>query len=74
MKPYEALANAIIVQACDDYRNALNELSQDPLSIEAYRTKREVERFFRSNWFATLTDIDPKYLLEKLRKEIKGGN
>jgi len=70
MKPYEALANAIIVQACDDYRNALNELSQDPLSIEAYRTKREVERFFRSNLFATLTDIDPKYLLEKLRKEI----
>ena len=27
--------------------------------------------FFRSRWFAALTDIDPDYLIQKLDEEVK---
>ena len=43
------------MQAVKDYRNALKK----PHEIESAKVKREVKRFFRSGWFATLTDIDP---------------
>ena len=56
--PYENLANAIVLQAVKDYR--LHDDEQELASIE---------RFFRSNWFNTLTSIDPEMLISKLRKE-----
>ena len=58
MKPYENLANAIILQAVKDYR-----LSDDE------RELKEIERFFRSGWFGVLSKVDPEYLIKKLRKE-----
>ena len=53
MTGYQALANGIIEQAAKDYR----------------ATAMEVERFFHSQWYSQLTQIDPDYLIEKLRKE-----
>lgn len=58
MDPYEELANAIILQACKDYRLTDNE---DDL--------KEIERFFHSEWFSVLTSLDPDLLIKKLRKE-----
>ena len=58
MNPYQALANAIIEQAVKDYRLTNNE-----------REIQEIERFFRSKWFGTLSKIDPEYLIRQLRKE-----
>lgn len=58
MNPYEELANAIVLQAVKDYR--LHDDEQELASIE---------RFFRSGWFGTLTSINPKMLISKLRKE-----
>lgn len=52
-----------------DYRAALKTLRQAPDSKAAMATAMEVERFFHSSWFAVLTDIDPDYLIERLRKE-----
>ena len=69
MTGYQALANGIIEQAVKDYRAALKILRRHPDSKAAMATAMEVERFFRSSWFAVLTDIDPDYLIEKLRKE-----
>ena len=60
MDPYEELANAIVLQAVKDYRNA--ELQQD---------MNEIERFFRSGWFGVLTTIDPEVLIHKLKEEKK---
>ena len=28
-----------------------------------------IERFFRSDWFSVLTNVDPETLITKLRKE-----
>ena len=64
---YENLANAIIMQAVKDYRNALKK----PGDIESAKVEREVKRFFRSGWFATLTDIDPESLIVGLDAEVE---
>jgi len=58
MNSYEELANAIVLQAVKDYRlhDDLKELAR-------------IERFFRSDWFSVLTNVDPEILITKLRKE-----
>jgi hypothetical protein len=58
LNPYENLANAIVLQAVKDYR-----LTDDEAELA------EIERFFRSDWFGGLTDVDPEYLIRRLRKE-----
>ena len=54
---YEKLAQAIILQAVRDYRNG------------CYQTRCSIERFFRSEWFMVLTNLDGETLIKRLRKE-----
>ena len=67
---YERLSNAIVLQAVKDYRNALKRLKKHPQNEKALNTKREVERFFRSDWYASLTTVNPEMLITKLKKEV----
>ena len=60
MDPYQELANAIVLQAVKDYR-----MTDDEQEL------KEIERFFRSNWFGVLTKVDPNLLITNLRKEKK---
>lgn len=69
MNPYQELANAIVVQAAEDYRKALRQLRRNPGYSEALRTKEEAERFFRSKWYTALTSVDGEWLITVLRKE-----
>ena len=55
---YEKLARAIIVQAVRDYRNSCS-----------YQMRCSIERFFRSEWFMVLTNLDGEMLIKRLRKE-----
>lgn len=71
LDPYEALANAIIMQAVKDYRDALRKLKRGRKNTDAECTKAEVERFFRSGLFSALTEIDPEMLIRKLNEEVK---
>ena len=66
---YENLANAIILLAVKDYRQALKLLSKNPHSRSAMATVKEMERFFRSDWYETLTSVDGEMLIRKLREE-----
>ena len=68
IQPFEDLANAIILQAVKDYRSALkySKNTQYPSA-----TVRSIEKFFHSTWFSILSDIDPDYLISKLKKEVK---
>ena len=68
--PYENLANAIIVQAANDYRAALRTLEQNPKYPPALQDKSEVEGFFRSEWYTLLTSVDGETLLRMLREEV----
>lgn len=63
MDGYKELANAIILQAAKDYRKALK--------YDERGRKREIEKFFRSEWFAILTSISGEMLIHKLRAEVK---
>lgn len=67
--PFENLANAIILQAVVDYRHAVRRIKSDPENDLAKDRIRDVEKFFRSWWFAQLTNLDGELLLERLRKE-----
>ncbi|MCC8073682.1 MAG: hypothetical protein LIO62_06105 [Clostridiales bacterium] len=69
--PNELLSRAIIVQAAKDYRHALGILQKNPSSRSALYSKREIETFFRSNWYQTLTEVDGEFLITKLQEEFK---
>lgn len=68
---YENLANAIILRAVKDYRIALKMIKKHPCNRTAAYTKQEVERFFRSDLYASLTSVDPEMLIRKLNEEVK---
>ena len=55
---FQYLANAIVLQAVCDYR-----------AMEREHDLIAMERFFRSDWFGMLTNLDPEYLISKLREE-----
>lgn len=69
MNGYEELANAIILQAVKDYRDALERLRYTLDDKSAKRDQRNIERFFRSEWFSILTDLNGELLLKKLKEE-----
>ena len=59
--PYSDLAGAIVAVAADDYRRALKDGDDDEVE--------ELERFFRSDWYEILTDLDQERLICMLREE-----
>ena len=69
--PYEDLANAIVLLAVKDYRDALKKLMKYPRHESAKHTKAEVERCLRSDWYRELTAVEPEILLRKLKEEVK---
>ena len=84
ISPYEALANAIVVQACKDYRDDLVWLSmhspvtEDDKENEKYANhladKGSIEAFFRSQWFQVLSDLDGEYLIRRIREEFAAND
>ena len=70
LNPYEELANAIVLQAVRDYREAVKKLSRRRKNRDAQFTKEECLRFFRSKWFSQLTDLDPEFLIRRLDEEV----
>ena len=67
---YTNLANAIVLQAVKDYRKSLRILYRYPDHRLVEYESRSIERFFRSNWFGVLTQIDPDMLISKLKAEV----
>lgn len=64
---YHDLADAIVIRAADDYRNALDGISYNSKPPE--KIIKELEKFFRSDYFAMLTKVKGDYLIEKLKQE-----
>lgn len=58
--PWERLANAIIWQAAEDYRN-----------LESRTELEKLDRFFHSRWFSALCGLDAETLLARLKEEKK---
>ena len=71
---YPALAAAIVRQAVDDWREAdrleKGLVKYSPTNLGAPKVaKDEIEKFFHSQWYGTLCDIDPDRILRKLKEE-----
>ena len=66
IKPYQDLAESIILQAVKDYKNALKAKP----SILTRRTICECERFFKSQWFCVLNNADGEMIMDKIKKEV----
>ena len=64
---YQDLANAIVVQAAEDYRNALKGISYNHYSSEIII--KTLEKFFKSGYFKILTNVSGDYIIYKLKEE-----
>lgn len=69
-KPYEELANAIVILAAKDYKQALRALMRDPESSPAQQRVNSIEHFFCSQWYRQLTKVDGHLLLKKLKEAV----
>ena len=69
MDSYQALGNAVVLQAVKDYRDAVKKLSRGKTNTAAEQMKNECERFFKSDLFSIYTSIDGEMLLTKLEQE-----
>jgi len=75
MSPYQALANEIVRMAAEDYQRALRYLIRRPhgrIAGDMAHTVEECERFFQSQWFEVLTDLDGPALMKRLRRDAIG--
>lgn len=68
---YENLANAIVLQAVKDYKAALHTLEDYPESSFAKHEIVVQERFFHSQWFGILTDLDTERLISGVKERVK---
>ena len=68
---WPGLAEAIILQAVEDYRHATNRLKKTPNDVRLQNRKTEIEAFFLSGWFRVLTQLNGKKLLNRLQAEMK---
>ncbi len=68
---YEDLANAIILEAVDNYRMVVKCLRLNPSNRELIAEREEIEDFFRSPWFSSLTNVNGKKLIIVLNMEVK---
>ena len=55
---YELLADAIVIQAANDYRRA-----------KSPQARSEVKRFFLSDWFMDLTEMRGQKIIKTLEQE-----
>lgn len=67
---YHDLANAIITQAVKDYHKACCILDKNPNNRMEQHNKKSIEAFFVSDFFAVITDLNGKTLLEKVKMHI----
>ena len=67
---YQALANAIILQAVKDFKPAYRRLKRYPNDKLARDTVREITKFFCSQYFAALSDLDGPALLHQIIREM----
>lgn len=70
MSPYEALGNAVVLQAVKDYRDAVGKLSRGKKNSTAESVKNECERFFKSAHFNIFTELDGETLLSQLERKV----
>ena len=73
ISPWEALGNAVVLQAVKDYRQAYKRLKRHPNDHIAERDVKEIEGFFMSQHFNLFTELDGESLMYRLQDEMEEG-
>ena len=68
-RAYENLANAIVVQAAEDYKEAYYKSLTGRAGYAVKDRLKECREFFLSEWFSDLTEIDAPRMLKMIEKE-----
>ncbi len=68
---YENLENAIVLQAVKDYKKVLHHLENNPKNRDALHEKVRLEKFFRSQWYGVLTDLEPERLMAGVKERVR---
>ncbi|MFH1029477.1 MAG: hypothetical protein V1791_15870 [Pseudomonadota bacterium] len=68
---WQALAEAIILQAVADYRRARYRNSKRPHQAETLQEIQSIEQFFCSELFAVLCTLEGRRLLHDLNKQME---
>lgn len=69
---FQDLANAIVRQACEDYRAALRgKLPHNSGFKSVLALRRNCEKFFRGEAIKNFTNVRGEYLIEKLKQEVE---
>ena len=68
---YKNLIAAIILQALKDLRWAVSCMKKNPADYWSLRTVKEIETFFRSDWFALLCSFDGEWIFNKAMEMLK---
>lgn len=66
---YSSLGNAIVIQAVEDYEQALYSFAGAKSDFARQSLSKEIEelrKFFDSKWYGVLSTIDSAYLLDKV--------
>lgn len=69
MDEYEALANAIVMSAVDDYRSGRKRLKKDLGDKGALPLMRSALRFLRSDWHRVMTRVEGEDIIKILQEE-----
>lgn len=72
---YKDLANAIIIQAVQDYKDTANRIIFNKINLNqvnqtALDTLDDLYDFFESDWFKKLTNINSEYILKKIKFQL----
>jgi hypothetical protein len=70
--PWQSLANAIIVQACEDYRTVCEMVKLKPHFKQWREERRKLLEFFKSEYCSLLSKVDVDMLIEKINKDMEG--
>ena len=65
---YEHLAKSIVIQAIEDYRKILNLIRKQQNKI-AKRKKKDLEKFFLSDWCYLLSGWDGEELMQIIQEQ-----
>lgn len=68
---YENLIVAIILQALKDLRWAVRCIQKNPADFWSHKMVKEIETFFRSDWFALLSSLDGGWMFNKAMEMLK---
>jgi len=65
---YKNLAAEIVNKAVTNYKRALEDIKKESQAKRPRNEKREIETFFRSQWFERLSDLDGERVINKLNE------